>query len=377
MDEIIQRENGRTGQESVRVLTNPILAINAEFEKAKLAPERAGLLNFNTANNWIEDGLKTPNPKMYFHNLIAQNEITVLFASSNVGKSILAVQIAEDVAREEKVMYVDLELSTKQFQMRYSDPETHERHIFPDNFYRAEIAVDRITEGNLDQGILASIEMAIEKGYRFFIIDNISFICSDTEKGASAGSFMIRLKQLRAEYSLTMLVIAHTPKRRGYEPITQNDLAGSAVLMNLFDAGFAIARSAKDPDMRYLKQVKVRTGKFQYDYDNVMNLKLVNDHGYVRFEIDGFSKECEHLKTRDDADNETAMEALRLKNEGKSVREIAGELGIPPTSTYRLLKKAEALADVPSVPPVPSVPGVEQAEQLEQCGMLPFNDQED
>lgn len=363
MDKFINQEVAGTGQQVVKVMNNPILAITAELEKAKLAPEHIGLLSFKTANNWVEEGLNTPDPKMYFHKLIAQHEITVLFASSNVGKSILAVQIAEEVAKEESVAYIDLELSTKQFQMRYSDPDTHERHEFPDTFYRAEIAADRITEGNLEQGILASMEMAIEKGYRFFIIDNITFICSDSEKGSSAGSFMINLKRLRLEHSLTIIVIAHTPKRRGYEPITQNDLAGSAILINLFDAGFAIARSAKDPNIRYLKQVKVRTGEYLYDYDNVMTLELVKDHGYLRFEILGCTKEREHLKNRDDGDDDIVREILSLKNDGKSIRDIADQLGMSSTTVFRKLKKAEALQ---TVPPVPSVSGAEQTEQVEQ-----------
>ena len=61
----------------------------------------AGLLSIKAANTWIKESLKRPDPKMYFHNLIVQYENTVLFASSNVGKSILATQIAEDIAKTE------------------------------------------------------------------------------------------------------------------------------------------------------------------------------------------------------------------------------------------------------------------------------------
>ena len=116
--------------------------------------KHAGLLNIKAANEWIQESMKTPDPKMYFYDLIVEHENTVIFAASNVGKSILAVQIAEDIARAEKVLYVDLELSSKQFQMRYSDARTGKSHSFPSNFSRAEIDPELMVGANLEQEIL-------------------------------------------------------------------------------------------------------------------------------------------------------------------------------------------------------------------------------
>ena len=344
MDPIINQKDWGTVHQVDNVLNNPVSAINAEIEKAKQAPDQIGILTFKSANQWVDEGLSMPDPKMYFHNLVAQYEITVLFASSNVGKSILAVQIADTVAREEKVAYIDLELNTKQFEMRYYDPETHEKYKFPNNFDRAEIAKGAVPDGNLENGILSSVEQSVRKGYRFFIIDNITYICGDSEKGSSASNFMINLKRLRELYSLTIIVIAHTPKRRGYEPISQYDLAGSAVLINLFDAGFAIARSAKDPNIRYLKQVKVRTGEFLYDYDNVMVLELVKEHGFLKFKNNGYADESDHLKVPgSDDDLGQIQEILRLQKDGQSIRKIAETLEISAGMVQRRLKKAEKM----------------------------------
>ena len=108
--EAAQQNQDATGDSSAttNVLANPVEAINSEIDKARRTPKRAGLLSFKTANAWVEEALNSPDPKMYFHNLIVQFENTVIFASSNVGKSILAVQIAEVIAWEEKIMYIDL-----------------------------------------------------------------------------------------------------------------------------------------------------------------------------------------------------------------------------------------------------------------------------
>ena len=367
-------------------LGNPIEAIAQEVEKAKRAPKRAGLLSFKTANDWVEEALNSPDPKMYFHNLIVQFENTVIFASSNVGKSILAVQIAEAIAWEEKIMYIDLELSTKQFQMRYSDVSTGEIHIFPTNFIRAEIDPELIAGADLEQEILASIEEAAKQGIRFFIIDNITFICNDSEKGATAGSFMMKLIRLKKKFNLTTIVIAHTPKRRGWEPITQNDLAGSAKLINFFDAGIALARSAKDTNLRYLKQVKVRTGEYQYDSENVIVCDVVKTGGFLQFEIQGYAKEEDHLKNREGSDDyDEIIEILKLQRDGKTVREIAELLDMAKSTVQRRLDKAKKCnITIPepsedSVPPVPSVPRAGQAGQTghARTARLPFKDEED
>lgn len=321
---------------------DPVSGIREEMDKAKRAPAKTGVLSIKTANDWIEDAASRPDPKLYFHGLIVQYENTVLFASSNVGKSILAVQIGEDIARTEKIYYLDLELADKQFQMRYTDPESGARHIFPPNFMRAEVDPELIGGVDLEQEILDSIEESARQGARFVIIDNLTFICHDAEKSAQASEFMMKLIRLKKKYGLTTIVIAHTPKRRGYEPITQDDLAGSSKLISFFDAGIALARSARDNNLRYLKQVKVRTGEYKYDADNVIVYDLVKDNGFLRFEIHGYAKESEHLRLGDPADDiDEILDILRLKRDGKSYREIGKILGISLGKVQRRLETAE------------------------------------
>lgn len=321
---------------------NPVADILEEVEKAKRAPKVAGILTIKSANDWIEDAAKRPDPKLYFHGLIVQYENTVIFASSNVGKSILAVQIAEDIAWTEKVYYLDLELADKQFQMRYTDPDTGAVHVFPPGFMRAEVDPELIGGADLEQEILDSIEEAAKQGTRFIIVDNLTFLCHDAEKSAQASEFMMKLIRLKKKYGLTTIVIAHTPKRRGYEPITQDDLAGSSKLISFFDAGIALARSARDNNLRYLKQVKVRTGEYKYDGDNVIVYDLNKVDGFLRFEVQGYAKEEEHLKFGNPSDDlEEIYDILRLQKQGKSLRDIAKTLDISLGKVQRRLKKAQ------------------------------------
>lgn len=321
---------------------NPVEAIKKEAEKAKRAPRKVGLLSIKSANAWVEDALSRPDPRTFFYGLIVEFENTVIFASSNVGKSIFVTQIAEEIAKTEKILYLDLELADKQFQMRYTDTSTGCIHVFPDNFMRAEIDPELIVGADLEQEILDSIEQAAKSGTKFFVVDNITFICNDSEKGATAGEFMMKMIKLKKKYHLTTIIIAHTPKRRGYEPITQNDLAGSAKLINFFDAGIAVARSATDNNLRYVKQVKVRTGEYQYDAENVMVYDVNKVDGFLKFELQGYAHEDDHLKQKSGADDmEEIMQILQLQKDGKTLRDIAKILDMSLGKVQRRLKKAK------------------------------------
>ena len=323
---------------------NPIEGIKQEVEKAKRAPKKRGIFSVKKANDWIKDSRERPDPRSFFHGLIVEYECTVIFASSGVGKSIFVTQIAEEIAWKEPLLFIDLELADKQFQMRYTDPVTNQVHMFPDNFERAEIDPELIVGEDLEEAILDSIEDSAKRGTRFFVLDNITFACNDSEKGATAGQFMMKMIRLKKKYHLTIIVIAHTPKRRGYEPITQNDLAGSAKLINFFDAGIAIVRSARDPNLRYVKQVKVRTGEFLHDADNVIIYDVNKVDGFLKFEFREFGKEGDHLKVpTKDYETDEIQDILKLQHQGKSLREIAKDLDMSLGMVQRRLKKATAL----------------------------------
>ena len=116
------------------------------------------------------------------------------------------------------------------------------------------------------------------------------------EKGDAAGRLMIQLNNLKKRYALSILVLAHTPKRSLDCPITSNDLAGSKRLYNFFDSVFTIGKSAQDGGLRYVKQLKVRYGTFSHDADNVIVYEIDKVDAFLQFVFRGYSTEKEHLK---------------------------------------------------------------------------------
>ena len=71
---------------------------------SELPLEDKGIFIAKKANIWVEEAAKRPNPKTLYRGLWYGDEVGCLFADTNVGKSILAVQIANEVAKNEKVV---------------------------------------------------------------------------------------------------------------------------------------------------------------------------------------------------------------------------------------------------------------------------------
>lgn len=243
---------------------NPVTQITAEIESVADATH-IGMLRLRSANKTLRVAAMRPDPEDLYNGLWFEGEVCCLFADSNVGKSIYAVQMADEIAQLRNVLYVDCELSDKQFQLRYTNKDTGVLHSFPESLIRAEINPAKMDMKNFEDQIINDIESAAQMtASKIIIIDNLTYLCNSSEKGDQAGIFMMKLMNLKMKYGWSLLIIAHTPKRTMTNPITQNDLAGSKKLYNFFDSVFAIGKSARDEKLRYVKQVKVRAGEYQY-----------------------------------------------------------------------------------------------------------------
>lgn len=319
-------------------------SIATELQKAdQLAssvPEQIGMLTIKTANRTIKEAALRPNPDALWLSLWYEGEVCCLFSDSNLGKSIYAVQIATRISETKRVLYFDFELSDKQFQLRYSD-EQGNLNVFPDNLYRVKINRESLDVANFEEAIIGNIEQAaLQTGAKILVIDNLTYLCIASEKGDVAGALMFRLMALKKKHGLSLLVLAHTPKRCLSNPITQNDLAGSKKLYNFFDSVFAIGKSAKDSNLRYIKQLKVRYGNYTYDSDNVIVAAIEKVGTFLQFVNIGYATEKEHLKEPSEKDVSQEIENVKLlSGQGKSIRDMAKELNISKSKVGRILKQ--------------------------------------
>lgn len=325
--------------------------MSKELDKSN---ENVGLLVVKPANKWIKEAKDRPIPKRLFGDLWYEGEVCILFADTNLGKSMLAIQIADSISRgteiqgfsmEAKpllVLYVDCESSEKQFELRYSCNYLN-HYVFSDNFLRVEINQDTDipNESDFEAYLLKSLEQCvIETGAKILIVDNITYLRNATETAKDALPLMKKLKALKNKYGLSILVLAHTPKRDLSKPITRNDLQGSKMLINFCDSCFAIGECSSDKNLRYIKQIKQRNCENLYGADNVCVFKIVKPGNFLHFEFVGYSTEKEHLRVPSDSANpELVAEVKKLKEEGSSVRKIADELNISKSTVQRLCKK--------------------------------------
>jgi RecA-family ATPase len=325
-------------------------------------PCSSDFLIIKSANEWMDEAKTKPIPKKIFGPFWYEEELCILFADTNQGKSLLAVQIIDSVSKgvptlglemelkASKVIYFDLELTAKQFEMRYAQYH-NERDIlfdhfeFSDLFLRAEInpyGFDEAVE-EYESFLFKEIEVQASKsGAKILVIDNLSCVISDNEKARNTTPFLIRLNNLKKIHGWSILLIAHTPKRNPFAPISRNDIQGSKSFINLIDSCFAVGESQKDPSIKYLKQIKVRYGAFKYPSENVLVCKIGKDSNFSSFKFLQFGKESDHLKQLNPVDkSELKSKALELKNEGHTNVKIARELGVSEGAVRKWLKQIE------------------------------------
>jgi predicted ATP-dependent serine protease len=331
-----------TGFDKVDIRTNPVAAIKAEMKRLMAQPAQSGIFRVRTANQCIRDAKMQPIPRNLYQSLIFEGEITFLFADTGIGKSILAVQIANEISRTDKVLYIDLELSDKQFQNRYSDNYQNE-FVFNENLIRPDfVRPFKVPDGyNYDDYFIDSLKRLIDcTGAKIIIIDNMTkLISGDTDTARAAKPLMDLLCDLKFEYGLTLLLLEHTRKTDMSRPISLNDLQGSKMKANFADAAFSIGRSAKDKNLRYLRQLKCRSGEIVFDSDNVPVYEVVKENSFLGFKFLGCDTEYNHLRqpSEDDKANRK-IAAAELKAQGLSNCEIARRMGVSEGAVRKWLK---------------------------------------
>lgn len=338
------------------VCNGNFIAAFADSQEQELS--RSGLLKVKQANKWMKEAADRPVPRMLFDGFWFENELCILFADTNLGKSVLAVQIADSISRNQHihgfqmqagkqvVLYLDCELSDKQFEQRYSN--NYKNHYrFSTSLIRAEIDSDsEVPEKMSFETFLSeSLERAIvTTSARILIIDNVTYLRTETERAKEALPLMKHLKSLKSKYNLSILILAHTPKRDISKPLTRNDLQGSKMLINFCDSAFAIGESFKDKGVRYIKQIKARNIEMVYDARNICVCQINKPSNFLRFEFLHHGTETDHLRIpTDESLDELENQIIDLYENGKkSQKDIAEELDTYPMKVSRVIRQHEA-----------------------------------
>lgn len=324
-----------------------------------IVPEDYSGNRIRSAGERLEDARNLPDVKRLFSVIWQSNELHLMFADTGIGKSILAVAMADALSKGESlrfqendneplnVLYYDFELSDRQFRNRYSDEQGNE-YSFSPRFYIDTIDFSALLlkhpGRSMNDLLFRKVRHDIENNQaHVLIIDNLTYLSFySTQDTQVALEVMRKLTELKNEFGLSILVLAHTPKRSMSNPITINDLAGSKHLSNFADSVSAIGKSVQGKNIRYIKQVKpCRSSEILYDADNVICCEIEKNGSILTFHHLGYAPEHEHLNQDNAAGKEELKEHAReLKRQGQSVREIANQLDLPSSTVHRWVKSS-------------------------------------
>lgn len=340
------------------------VTINSEKPEVILNDNTAAIIKKlpRTAHQRMEDAKNQLPIKKLVGTLWFSGELHILFGDNGTGKSIWATQIADALTKgksvmdilpnetePQKVLFYDFELSDKQFELRYTD-EYGVPYKFSQNFHIDNIDFRALAEEHIgvspDEMILKKIEQSIiELQPQVLIIDNLTYLKTETTQDAKVALEILRkLNQLKTKYELSILVLAHTPKIKSGQPITNNDLAGSKQLSNFADSISAIGKSYNGKQEKYIKQIKCRSSSILFDIENVISTKLNKDGSFLGFEMLACENEYEHLtdasiKNKQIEKENKKEQAINLNNDGLSLREIEEQIGIGKSTIQRWLKE--------------------------------------
>ena len=320
---------------------------------------RKTIFDMKTANQWMDVTKVVPMPKALVGDLWLEGELAILFGETGVGKSVLAVQIAEciarstglepfeNTARRQPVIHLDFQSSAKQFEMRYAEKRDGgdfltDHYSFSDDYHRVHVDLCGPVPdgcGSFHEYIYEGVkEAAAATGARVLIVDNITQFKRSNDIVRDMLPMMRQLSRLKHELGMSVLVLAQTTKRDTSRPVTLADLNGARPLANFADNIFALGGSILDPARCYIKHIGGRSTRLFYGASRVASFRVEKIGGnFLGFMYESVVAENSHLCPASDRPEWEIIDRIKdLSDDGKTVREIAAELGISKTTVGRL-----------------------------------------
>ena len=310
----------------------------------------AQMTQIRSSKKRMDDARLQPEIKQLMSMIWQSNELHLLFADTGIGKSILAVAISVNLCKGESLMnleneteaqtvlFYDFELSDRQFRKRYTDENGNEDPLH-DNFFIDTIEFSEII--NLCGGYNDKFNDILFEKIRYdiaktnatvIVLDNLTYLNTHSSQDTKVALEVMRnLNEIKKVLDISILVLAHTPKRSEDRPLNINDLAGSKHLSNFADSISAIGKSAYDSNTRYIKQIKPsRSGELLYDADNVIVCEIEKNGTFLGFNFLEFGKEKDHLmeNTNNPKIPEKMYSVAKLLSKGMAYSEIAKELNV-------------------------------------------------
>lgn len=283
-------------------------------------------------------------PRGLFGRYWLMGETSLLFGPPGIGKSVLAVQVGDALARGRpiegfkgptrrfKVLYADLSQSDVHFQTRYS-------RFTDDGFYlRSFRFAERFYRGRptADEGLFEWLrERVAADDFEAVIVDDLTAFRRTQDGAHEAAKLMGKICGLREEFGISVLVLAVSEPPPRDRVISEVQLRRSRVLCGLADSVFALGPCPQNIDLTQLIHIRKGSGSAGPDDDEVPVGRIRQDSGGMV----GFQFDNKYLPPMDEETLELVRRVHECRKRGTTFRRIAADLGISKSRAARLAAK--------------------------------------
>lgn len=273
-----------------------------------------------------------------------QREIGLCVGQTGVGKSVLFMQVLNQVAKGEtpgqhygleckappqKVLYLDFENDVEEWKARLGS-----LNLSP-NLYRADFSTEAEGAPSAEDIVQAIVDLikpgAPLDGCTVVGIDNITYLFDGSQRDMHEESIQLfkLLNRVRKEYGVAILIAAHRNKN-DVHALELGSVSGSSKNIQFVQSVFGIASATGDDDSSgrvYLKQLKVRGRQAKWTSGNVLTGRLTTYDGALQVVTD---RECYNERALLDGTGKSIRAAvleLLVQDPERSGSSLADELG--------------------------------------------------
>lgn len=280
-------------------------------------------------------------PQLLFDTFWREGNLALLFGATGTGKSTLALQMADAIARGRpigglrmsktgrKVLVLTGLMSDAQMRARYAvlngELRIARTYQFSSRLYHAQLPPAR--------KLAAFLRGAITKhGIKVIIIDDLAMLRTAADGVRELILVMRELRKLKEELDVSILAMLGSRAPRRGHGAAENDLQRGRILCDLADSVIALGRDDRGLQMF---QTRSRSGPIDWTPQNGPRFEFRRtEEGMLRLEFDSrFDPEM------DEETRSLVCSVRKMRDAGTSLREIAEKLSISKSRVERLYKK--------------------------------------